>query len=127
MTDRQPKASWAQMIIAAVILVAVIGGLFVLILRSSRLPAETIKERQPGMDRPSAAGSAGESSPFLSGKLTAGVGSPAALPGTWPQFRGPKGDGIAVEIVPISEKWTPLWSVDLGEGYAGAAVRDGRV
>jgi len=127
MTDPQPKASWAQVIIAAAILIAVIGAVFACILRSSRLPAESIKEREPGMDRPSAAGPAGEQSPFLSGKFVAGDGSPAALPGNWPRFRGPKGDGIAADSAAIGEKWTSLWSVDLGEGYAGVAVRDGRV
>jgi len=49
------------------------------------------------------------------------------LPGAWPRFRGPNGDGISTENVSIGRKWTPLWTVDLGEGYAGAAVRDGRV
>ena len=104
-----------------------LGAVFVLILRGSQLPPEAIKERLPGMDRTNAAGPGGESAPFLSGKLVAGPGSPASLPGSWPRFRGPQGNGIAASSPPIAQKWTPLWTVDLGEGYAGAAVRDGRV
>ncbi|MCB1129002.1 MAG: PQQ-like beta-propeller repeat protein, partial [Verrucomicrobiae bacterium] len=41
-------------------------------------------------------------------------------------------DGIVGQGSPLVADWQasppkPLWSVDLGEGYAGAAVRDGRV
>lgn len=127
MIDPQPKQSWSQVISAALILSVAFGAVFVFILWSSRLPSETIKERLPGMDRTSADGQNDQSSPFLSGKLIVGTGTPAALPGSWPRFRGPNGDGIDADSVTISQKWTPLWTVDLGEGYAGAAVRDGRV
>ncbi len=59
-------------------------------------------------------------------------GTPADLPGTWPQFRGANGDAIGQVDVTLSRNWPAegppaLWSVDLGEGYAGAVVRDGRV
>lgn len=127
MPDSQQKPSWPQVLIAEVILIAAVAAGIAFILWSSRLPPGSVKERQPGMDRTGAAGQAGEASPFLSGKLIPGDGSPAAIPGNWPRFRGPNGDGIASDRTAIGEKWTPLWSVDLGEGYAGAAVRDGRV
>ncbi len=53
-------------------------------------------------------------------------------PGAWPQFRGPDLDAIAKVNVTLSRDWSAqgppvLWSVHLGEGYAGAAVLDGRV
>ncbi len=127
MLPAQPKQSGQQVIITALILVAAFGAVFAFILCNSRLPSGFIKERQPGMDRISAAGQADQSSPFLSGKFIVGTGSPAALPGSWPRFRGPNGNGIAADAATIGQKWTPLWTVDLGEGYAGAAVRDGRV
>jgi outer membrane protein assembly factor BamB len=58
--------------------------------------------------------------------------SPAAFPGAWPQFRGPNRDAFAKDSVPLLRAWQPsdpreLWSVDVGEGYAGAAVLNGRV
>lgn len=60
------------------------------------------------------------------------AGVPSALPGSWPGFRGARFDNIAAEAPPLAESWPSngppiLWSVDLGEGHAGAAVRDGRV
>ena len=59
-------------------------------------------------------------------------GTPADLPGAWPGFRGPKLDAISTEQVPLAREWPEggpkvLWSVELGEGYAGAAVLNGRV
>ncbi len=60
-------------------------------------------------------------------------GVPADLPGAWPQFRGPNLDAISNdENVTLARTWSAngpkvLWSIDLGEGYAGAAVLAGRV
>ncbi|MEI6279740.1 MAG: PQQ-binding-like beta-propeller repeat protein [Verrucomicrobiae bacterium] len=125
MTDSQTEPSWPRVVIASLFFLAVFGTGFVF--WSTRQPLGSIKERQPGMDSTGGAGQTGEASPFLSGKLVAGPGSPAAQEGSWPRFRGPNGDGIAAGRVAIGQKWTPLWTVDLGEGYAGAAVRDGRV
>jgi outer membrane protein assembly factor BamB len=50
----------------------------------------------------------------------------------WPQFRGPNRNGISEENVRLNRTWSAagprqLWAVELGEGYAGPAVRDGRV
>lgn len=57
---------------------------------------------------------------------------PAAGPAAWPGFRGPSRDGINREQVPLADRWDAggppaLWSVPLGEGYAGPAVCGGRV
>jgi outer membrane protein assembly factor BamB len=54
------------------------------------------------------------------------------LNGTWPKFRGINHDGISTEKVSLSRQWAasgprPFWSIDLGEGYAGAAVFNGCV
>ena len=56
---------------------------------------------------------------------------PAAV-GDWPQFRGPRRDGIAHDAPRLARSWPEsgppkLWTVELGEGHAGAAVRDDRV
>ncbi|UCG56967.1 MAG: PQQ-like beta-propeller repeat protein [Phycisphaerales bacterium] len=66
------------------------------------------------------------------GQLVQSDGVPADLPGSWPRFRGANFDAISTDDVPLTRNWPAegprvLWSVDLGEGYAGAAVLAGRV
>lgn len=50
--------------------------------------------------------------------------------GTWPGFRGEFHDNVAPASEKLAEVWpvrgpARLWSVGLGEGYAGAAIRNG--
>ncbi len=90
-----------------------------------------LKARIPGTDA-APGGEAGGGNPVLSGKLFPGEGKPAELPGDWPQFRGPKRDGITASSEKLSRDWKAsppreLWGLDLGEGYAGAAISAGRV
>lgn len=52
--------------------------------------------------------------------------------GNWPWFRGPNWNGISPEQVSLAASWPSggprkLWSVTLGRGHAGAAIRNGRV
>ena len=66
------------------------------------------------------------------GEPVRGEGVPSQIAGAWPWFRGPHFDAIAHETVPLARKWPAggpkkLWSVELGEGYAAAAVSQGRV
>jgi outer membrane protein assembly factor BamB len=68
----------------------------------------------------------------LKGEFAAFDGVAADLPGAWPRFRGANLDGISSEDVELARTWpaggpSVLWSIDLGEGYAGAAVLEGRV
>ena len=90
-----------------------------------------LKLRIPGTD--AAPGSEGSApNPVLAGKLIPGGGNPVELPGAWPQFRGPNRDGLAAEPAKLSRDWKTappreLWGLDVGEGYAGVAVREGRV
>lgn len=70
----------------------------------------------------------------IEGFFTAGPArsSPAELPGAWPCFRGAQRDGVSTEPATLRRdlKDLPgrvLWSVKLGEGYAGPAVANGRV
>lgn len=65
-------------------------------------------------------------------ELTAFDGTPADLPGSWPRFRGEALDAIAKVDVTLARQWPAegppvLWSIPMGEGYAGAAVLNGRV
>jgi outer membrane protein assembly factor BamB len=92
---------------------------------------EGLVMRVPGRDA-APGGERGGGNPVPSGQLIAGDAQPQALPGDWPQFRGPHRDGIAPDPGPIARDWQAappraLWSLELGEGYAGPAVRDGRV
>ncbi|MCU0723768.1 MAG: PQQ-binding-like beta-propeller repeat protein [Planctomycetes bacterium] len=68
----------------------------------------------------------------LEGALRTFDGRPSALRGSWPRFRGEGFDNVAADAGPLAEAWpgggpAVLWSVGLGEGHAGPAVRDGRV
>ncbi len=69
--------------------------------------------------------------PQLRGTLVRFDGKPADLPGAWPRFRGPNLDNVSDEDVRLLRSFPEppplLWAIDVGEGYAGAAVRNGRV
>lgn len=111
---------------------AIAGVVSVMVLWLSADAAVDLQERLPGgANRP--AGAAGDDEPIeIAGTLAQFDGVPADLPGAWPGFRGPNYDAISPESVSLSRTWPDggppvLWSVALGEGYAGAAVRNGRV
>ncbi|MHC4759702.1 MAG: outer membrane protein assembly factor BamB family protein [Planctomycetota bacterium] len=88
--------------------------------------------RLPGADKTGQIISVEEEPIEIEGQLFKFDGVATELPGTWPRFRGANFDGIGrVEIVPATT-WPEagpgvLWSIDVGEGYAGAAVMAGRV
>jgi outer membrane protein assembly factor BamB len=88
--------------------------------------------RVPGTDQGPGSESGVNANPVLAGKLIGSDGQPANLPGAWPQLRGPNRDGVSTESTSLSRAWQApepreLWAIDVGEGYAGAAVRNGRV
>jgi outer membrane protein assembly factor BamB len=91
---------------------------------------DALQPRVPGTD--SAPGGTGESTnPVLAGKVIPGPGEAAEMPGAWPQFRGPNRDGLIADAAKLSRDWKTsppreLWSLDVGEGYAGVAIRAGR-
>jgi outer membrane protein assembly factor BamB len=68
----------------------------------------------------------------IKGTLVQLDGAAADLPGAWPRFRGANFDAISSEDFPPARTWPAngpevLWSIDVGEGYAGAAIMAGRV
>ena len=93
--------------------------------------AVDLMERLPGGDnKPKDATGANEPVKIV-GTLVKADGVPANLPGAWPRFRGPNYDAISPEKVTLARAWPQegprvLWSVEVGEGYAGAAVLEGR-
>jgi outer membrane protein assembly factor BamB len=83
---------------------------------------------------------------IIKGELVRLDGAPADLPGAWPRFRGANFDAIGdvetalvsapaptgYKAVTLASSWPDegpevLWSKELGEGFASAAVLDGRV
>jgi outer membrane protein assembly factor BamB len=78
----------------------------------------------------------------ITGTLVRLDGVPSDLPGAWPRFRGENFDAVVDETlkptstqqekVTLANSWLEsgpkvLWSKQLGEGFAGAAVLEGRV
>jgi len=63
--------------------------------------------------------------------LALALASAVAYGADWPQFQGPNRDGYSPETG-LARSWPEngpkeLWSVSVGPGYAGPAVRDGEV
>lgn len=88
--------------------------------------------RVPGADGTPPGSKNAEHPVELHGVFQAFKGTPAPLRGSWPRFRGSDGDNVCKDGIPLAESWgdggpVVLWSVDLGEGYAGPAVWGGRV
>ncbi len=88
--------------------------------------------RIPGTDHGPGSSGAATANPVLAGKVTPGPGSPGRTNGSWPQFRGLERHGISQDQTPLARTWKDgrpkeLWSVEVGEGYAGPAVHSGRV
>ena len=88
--------------------------------------------RVPGRDQAPDASSGSTNNPVLRGELSRGDGKPANLPGEWPQFRGPLRDGISHEAITLNRNWATspprqVWALDVGEGYAGPVISQGRV
>jgi outer membrane protein assembly factor BamB len=106
-------------------------GIVAVVFWTSVGPVGPLEARVPGLDRPKLGDDEPMAKPLV-GKLTAFDHPLTKLPGAWPRFRGERLDGIGDAAEPLARQWPPagppmLWSVELGEGHAGAAVRDGRV
>ncbi len=119
------KRSW---LIPGTVMVLGVTSLVVWLIRN---PDKPLALRIPGTDQAPGSELGTNVNAVLAGKLIRSEGRPSALPGAWPQFRGPGRDGTSHESG-LLRAWQPgeprqIWTVDLGEGYAGAAVFKGRV
>ncbi len=95
-------------------------------------PAVALDLRRPGIDRVVGQAADLAGSLFRQALLETFDGQAADLAGAWPRFRGGGFDNTSIEQVRLLRSWPAgrpevLWSIDLGEGYAAAAVRNGRV
>ncbi len=109
-----------------------VAGAVVLIVWFARNPAVDLAESVPGMDgRPP--GLAAKAEKVRIGDLfNRGSGTAGVVSTPWPCFRGADFSNHAKPSGPLAETWEAsgppvLWSIELGEGYAGAAVLGGRV
>jgi outer membrane protein assembly factor BamB len=94
-------------------------------------PPKPIAQRVPGADHVLAPQPEKDHVTPLVGTLQAGSGVPGSAKGNWPSFRGERRTGVSEEKN-IARGWgrggpPVLWSVDVGEGYAGCAIHSGCV
>jgi len=95
--------------------------------------APDVSLRLPGQTRRlSTAPAPRNGKPKNPGTLIPGPGKPSPLEGSWPQFRGADRTNIVHDAANLARTWAEneprvLWRVEVGEGYAGPAVHNGRV
>ena len=131
MTTRIKTSTLLLLIRIAPLFITILGLsiLFLWMISGSKLE---LTERVPGLDRVSVDGSPQTVSAVFRGKLTKFNGVAVDMPGYWPWFRGVDFDNISKEKVPLARRWGPgqpkaFWGINIGEGYAGPAVLNGRV
>ena len=89
-----------------------------------RVPRETIVMPPQDEGPPEAERNTGSTIP--------GEGTPSALGGSWPQFRGADRTNVVSDGIELARSWPQgglrvLWSLEAGEGHAGAAIGNGCV
>jgi len=107
-----------------------VGSLLFIWLKSDATTGFTL--RLPGEDGSDRNVSSEAEPAEITGQLIKFDGVPADLSGAWPRLRGSNFDGISSQEISLATTWPKqgpplLWSIDVGEGYAGAAVLAGRV
>lgn len=100
-------------------------------LAPTHTPGVVASARTPGLDRPPDTASTAPATD-LRGTFTKGPASPTEIPANlphWPAFRGPDANAIAPSAPTLDTSLAAvkrLWQITTGEGYAGAAVHNGR-
>lgn len=93
----------------------------------------SVEPRVAGMDGRPEAPALSQEPVKLTGRLEIFDGLPSSITASWPGFRGPHRNGILEDpSFEPAESWPAegppqVWRIELGEGYAGAAVHNGRV
>jgi len=96
-------------------------------------PAGHVQLRLPGQEeRLTSTQTSNNMAERNTGTLIPGPGKASAIMGAWPQFRGAARTNIVYDTRPLARAWPTngielLWSIEVGEGHAGAAIRNGRV
>jgi outer membrane protein assembly factor BamB len=113
-------------------IVFAIVGVVLLYVWLSADAAIDLTERIPPIQQDGQA-SAGEGDVIkIKGQLATFDGVPSEIPGAWPRFRGSDFDAISTDDTSLARTWPAdgpqvLWSIEVGEGFAGAAIFAGRV
>ncbi len=128
--DMNRKAN--RFAVGAATVLSVVAALAALIVWLAQNPAETLEASIPGTDGSTAVLESTGGPANLTGVLVAYGQLQEQLPGAWPWFRGPDSANIVAGAEPLAGSWGTggpevLWSVTLGEGFAGPAVLNGRV
>ena len=123
------RKTFVPQIIPAVLVI--VGAVLIYILLRGGAAME-LMERLPIVDNIQQMITDGGSVKNIRGELAQFDGEPSGLSGAWPRFRGANFDAISKEDIVLTRSWPTdgprvLWSVEVGEGYAGAAVLAGRV
>lgn len=124
------RAAWLTL---GIPIVTALAGVAAIVYWLVAVPEPKLSPRVPGLDRPLQRRTGTTVKPKLTGTLVRGDGSPSNIPGEWPRFRGPKLDAIWEDgTVTLARSWDAdgpprVWSIAVGEGFAAAAIRDGRV
>ena len=132
--DKPASYSWLIPLVAAAGAISVVAaGAVSVAAWMATGPALTLTERVPGTDLVTGHIASRPSTGLREAILTTSDGVPADIEGDWPGFRGPLRDNVSRdEEMFMLARWPDdgpkrLWSIDVGEGYAGAAVLAGRV
>lgn len=88
--------------------------------------------RLPGQDQRPEQVAGDQNAEPLTGRLERFAGKASDLSGSWPRFRGAAYDAISQDNTPLADSWPDtglevLWSKEVGEGFAGAAIHGGCV
>ena len=120
------------------VLVSVLSGVVAIGMLAAWLasgPRHPQLERVPGTDKAPGSELGSRGNAVLAGKLVVSQRAPAVSSnwsGAWPGFRGKERDGISHDSKHLARTWDngglrPIWTIEVGDGYAGAAVLNGRV
>ena len=96
-------------------------------------PSRSFNQSLPGLDKRSASNDLSRNQVTKIGENFTLFGTlTSTLTGTWPRFRGENFDNISKSTVPLTDKIGDIkkrirWSVNLGEGHAGASIWKGAV
>jgi outer membrane protein assembly factor BamB len=107
-------------------------GVVLLVFWTNFAPSSQFAVRKPGQDGTPLASAVTDERLLVASEPVIGAGIAADLPGSWPGFRGPRRDAVCEDGTPLARQWPSggppvVWQVDVEEGYAGAAVQNGRV